>query len=196
VRNGSEDCDGGDLGGTNCVGLGYASGTLHCSSSCTYDESACVAVPNPLVVCHSPNLTIPDNDLTGAVDTITIAESGTVTDVNVYLFATHGWVGDVWAELSHDGLYRALIDQPGVPSSYTGCSGDNIDATLDDEASALVENACNTAAPAVQGSLRPNEALAGFDGQSMSGPWEMYIADLELYLGGTFVQWCIEISWQ
>ncbi|MCD6498556.1 MAG: hypothetical protein J7M25_09695, partial [Deltaproteobacteria bacterium] len=41
VKNGTEDCDGSDLGGQSCTGLGYYSGTLGCTTSCTYDETNC-----------------------------------------------------------------------------------------------------------------------------------------------------------
>ena len=37
-----EDCDGADLGGEDCLSLGYDEGTLSCAAGCTFDESACV----------------------------------------------------------------------------------------------------------------------------------------------------------
>ena len=42
-KNGSDACDGADLGGKTCKGLGYASGTLKCTSKCALDTSGCVA---------------------------------------------------------------------------------------------------------------------------------------------------------
>jgi len=36
-----EDCDGTNLGGASCTSLGFSGGTLSCSSTCTYDTSAC-----------------------------------------------------------------------------------------------------------------------------------------------------------
>jgi hypothetical protein len=42
AKNGAEDCDGTDLGGGTCETLGYSTGTLGCSSGCTYDVSQCV----------------------------------------------------------------------------------------------------------------------------------------------------------
>jgi len=36
-----EQCDGSDLSGRSCTGLGYAYGTLACSSDCRYDTSEC-----------------------------------------------------------------------------------------------------------------------------------------------------------
>jgi hypothetical protein len=37
-----EDCDGDDLAGQDCVGLGFTEGTLSCSSACFFDTSACI----------------------------------------------------------------------------------------------------------------------------------------------------------
>jgi len=39
-----EECDGTLLGGFTCVGKGYASGTLGCTTQCKHDTSKCVAV--------------------------------------------------------------------------------------------------------------------------------------------------------
>jgi len=39
--DGAEDCDGSDLGGQTCVGLGYDGGTLSCKADCTFDLSGC-----------------------------------------------------------------------------------------------------------------------------------------------------------
>jgi len=36
-----EECDGADLGGQDCAGLGYVAGTLACGVDCLFDTSAC-----------------------------------------------------------------------------------------------------------------------------------------------------------
>jgi hypothetical protein len=41
IINGSEQCDGPDLGGQTCDGLGFSGGTLGCTGSCTFDTSGC-----------------------------------------------------------------------------------------------------------------------------------------------------------
>ena len=41
VAETGEDCDGGDLAGASCSSLGFDSGILACSSSCTFDTSSC-----------------------------------------------------------------------------------------------------------------------------------------------------------
>ncbi|MCH9680172.1 MAG: proprotein convertase P-domain-containing protein [Deltaproteobacteria bacterium] len=40
--DGDEECDGRDLGGSDCEGLGFVGGELGCAKDCTLDTSACV----------------------------------------------------------------------------------------------------------------------------------------------------------
>ena len=52
-----EQCDGFSLGGASCLTLGYDSGTLSCSGSCTYDDSQCqISPPPPPVTVTTPTL--------------------------------------------------------------------------------------------------------------------------------------------
>jgi hypothetical protein len=44
VKEGGEQCDGAQLGGQTCVGLGYDQGTLLCSQSCTFDAANCMVL--------------------------------------------------------------------------------------------------------------------------------------------------------
>jgi hypothetical protein len=41
--NGTEECDGAQLGGETCVSLGYDGGALACSGACAFDTSSCTA---------------------------------------------------------------------------------------------------------------------------------------------------------
>ncbi len=41
VKNGTEACDGTDLGGATCAALGFIGGTLRCDADCNYDTSGC-----------------------------------------------------------------------------------------------------------------------------------------------------------
>lgn len=44
VKEGSEQCDGAQLGGQTCVGLGFDGGSLVCSPACTFDTGSCTAL--------------------------------------------------------------------------------------------------------------------------------------------------------
>jgi subtilisin family serine protease len=41
IRESGEACDGSQLGGQTCTGLGFGGGTLSCTASCAYNTSAC-----------------------------------------------------------------------------------------------------------------------------------------------------------
>jgi serine protease AprX len=45
VKEGSEECDGSDLGGTTCSGVGCGGGTLSCNASCQFVYTSCTSCP-------------------------------------------------------------------------------------------------------------------------------------------------------
>jgi hypothetical protein len=49
VAEGTEDCDGSDLVGQTCFGLGYTTGTLACSATCTFDTTGCTTCGNNVI---------------------------------------------------------------------------------------------------------------------------------------------------
>ena len=61
-----EDCDGGNLGGATCSSEGFFGGTLACTSSCTFDTSACTNCGNEVV---DPGETCDGSALGGATCT-------------------------------------------------------------------------------------------------------------------------------
>lgn len=48
-KNGTEACDGLDLGGAICQGLGYFAGALKCKADCSFDSSGCTDCGNGTV---------------------------------------------------------------------------------------------------------------------------------------------------
>lgn len=145
------------------------------------------------VYCLSPAVAIPDNNGSGVNSTMNIGVSGTLTDLNVYVNANHTWVGDLRFSLTHQetGTVVTFFDRPGVPASTFGCSGNDIDTTLDDEAGTPVENQCAGSSPTINGTFSPNNPLSAFDGQTLAGTWILNAADLVGSDTGTLNQWCI-----
>lgn len=100
-----------------------------------------------------------------------------ITDVDVYLNIEHNFIFHLSAFIvSPEGteieLFSALDEGKG------GCDGNNILAYLDDEASAPIFNACNSAlTPAVSGSFRPNVNLDALNGEDGDGVWTLRIRD-------------------
>jgi len=73
-----EQCDGTSLGGATCMSLGYTSGTLACTTSCTFDTSGCAVCGNGVredgEACDGADLggaTCAQNGCTGGTPTCT-----------------------------------------------------------------------------------------------------------------------------
>ncbi|MGY6630340.1 MAG: S8 family serine peptidase, partial [Wenzhouxiangella sp.] len=147
-------------------------------------------------VCRSPNLPIPDADAAGITDTLTLVGPDTIGDLQVYLQASHTWVGDlIFTLTSPSGTEVRLIDRPGVGSLGTfGCDNDDIAVTLDDGAQGSAQAACSPTPPAIGGTLRPAEPLAAFVGEPISGEWGLNVADLVSPDPGVLETWCLTVS--
>ncbi|MBK9613345.1 proprotein convertase P-domain-containing protein [Candidatus Amarobacter glycogenicus] len=151
------------------------------------------ATPVPAgFTCSTPNVAIPDNNPTGVSDTLNVGSTGTLNDVNVFVRATHTWVGDTSFTVTHNATSVTVIDRPGVPLSTFGCSGDNITATLDDEAATPVEDECAASVPTINGTFIPNNALSAFDGMDQSGAWTITAVDAAGGDTGVLVEWCVQ----
>jgi hypothetical protein len=122
-----EQCDGDDLGGVSCEGLGFAAGTVACAPGCRLDTSGCVAVRLPATgqtTCwDSAGAVVPcagtgqDGDfLRGGPLAYVDNGDGTVTDVNTRL---------VWEKLAMDGSVHDVRSAP----SWMDAIGDHV-ATL------------------------------------------------------------------
>lgn len=123
-----------------------------------------------------------------------MGSSLTIADVNVSVDMPHAWVGDLIFSVSNGTSSATIIDQPGVPASTYGCSGDDILATLDDEASLPVENQCSASTPTINGTFTPNNPLSVFDGQSSNGSWTLTVQDTYTSAdAGSLNGWSIEI---
>lgn len=129
------------------------SGTLAAQS-----VPAIPAVALPLAVPDGGTLEIP----------LVVNRDGTVADVNLYLFAEHANVGDLVLKLrSPGGRVVTLAERRGgTGSGYRG-------TTFDDEARGLISKAKSP----FPDSFRPEESLAGFDGQPARGTWTLIVSD-------------------
>jgi uncharacterized protein YvpB len=84
-----------------------------------------------------------------------------------------------------------LIHRPGRQGSGLGCGNNNIKAILDDEISSPVENKCASTPAAISGIYIPNQPNGWFDGDSVSGSWQLNVADNSATSAGTLEAWCI-----
>ncbi|AFL79585.1 regulatory P domain of subtilisin-like proprotein convertases [Aequorivita sublithincola DSM 14238] len=140
---------------------------------------------------------IPDGNSTGVTVTMNVTEDVSITDLNVNVNITHSWVGDISVSIkSPSGTTALIIDRPGRISSGFGCSGNNIVATLDDEAANPVEDECESSEPTINGSFSPNNPLSVFDGESTVGVWELKVIDNAGGDSGTLNTWGIEYGYE
>lgn len=150
------------------------------------------------IICSSPNAAIPDDDATGYADTLSLTDTTTLQDLDVQLDISHTYVGDLVVTLEHvdTGTTATLIDRPGVPDSTYGCSGNDIDATIDDYGpDGDAETMCNDN-PAISGRVRGGDPpssilLAAFNGEALSGDWKLTVSDHAGQDLGQLNQWCL-----
>jgi subtilisin-like proprotein convertase family protein len=136
---------------------------------------------------------VPDNTPAGVTDDLVVVDSGEIIDMNVSLDVTHTWVGDLAFTLEHvdTGTTVTFYDRPGVPASTFGCSGNDIAATLDDEAATPVEDECGAGTPTIAGSFMPNNPLSAFDTEDLAGTWRITASDNAGGDTGTLNEWCL-----
>ena len=154
-----------------------------------------------VVIDSNPSISIPDNDASGASDTITMEQSFNVLDLDVNLWIDHTWVGDLCVTLSKDGGDPVeLIRRPGLypddcGSGCCGCSADNYAGIiLDDEGvGGPIEDACqnNLTSPP---NYIPNNPLSFFDDMDSAGAWTLTVSDGALGDLGTLVSWSLHFK--
>jgi subtilisin-like proprotein convertase family protein len=143
-------------------------------------------------ICKTVSLAIPDNSAAGVSDTMTISDPSVLVGMKVAVKANHNYVGDVSFKLSNGATSVTMVDRPGFPAASFGCSGDNVDIVLDDAATQAVETQCNTSAPALSGSVKPNNAInTAFAGATLAGTWTLSATDGAAGDTGTLTGWCL-----
>jgi subtilisin family serine protease/subtilisin-like proprotein convertase family protein len=134
----------------------------------------------------SPNLVeplaIPDGGQ--IVSTVNIPDAREILDVNLRVDIEHPFVGDLTLTLvSPSGQSMLLVNRQGG-------SSDDIKVLFDDEASVQI-----LSAPVpFTGSLRPEQALSIFDGESAEGTWTLVVRDNRGGDVGVLVDWSLELT--
>lgn len=150
--------------------------------------SAFISAPAWAAVCSTDsNTAIADGSgsaTPGTAATITIDVPanyvGDIVDLDFQLAIDHTYVGDLIVTLtSPGGTIVTLMDRPlsPTPSGIFGCSGDDIDTIIDDEAATALESQCAGATPTISGSHSPTGLLSDFDGEAIAGTWTLTVTD-------------------
>ncbi|MFK7888305.1 MAG: proprotein convertase P-domain-containing protein [Gammaproteobacteria bacterium] len=187
---GGEGCDDGNLtDGDGCSATCDIEPGFGCDNE-PGEPSVCALIPEG---CSVNTVQIPDGDSAGASDSIVLPTGASLLDLDVSLEVSHTWVGDLIATLTHEdtGTSAIIIDRPGRITTGFGCDGNNIDATLDDEAASAVEDECANASVTIDGTFTPNNPLSVFDGEDAGGTWTLSISDEVNQDAGTLDGWCV-----
>lgn len=133
---------------------------------------------------------IPDPGST--TSTLNIADSGTITDVNVRLRINHTFDEDLIIALyGPDGTQVSLSNLRGASGDHYGTGTCSDSPTIFDDAAATWIFA-GTAPFA--GSFRPEGLLSAFNGKSPTGDWSLVVGDISLGTTGTLICWQLVID--
>lgn len=144
-------------------------------------------------ICRAPGVAIPDNNTTGVTDSQTLVTTGTLTGLRLGIQLTHTYVGDLTLTLSKGATTVALMQRPG---GNGGCSGNDMNLTVDDAATLTLETNCTSGtnpaqAYTVGGNYKPDSPLSEFAGQDLSGTWSLKAVDSANQDTGNIVRWCL-----
>ncbi|MBX7142846.1 MAG: proprotein convertase P-domain-containing protein [Oligoflexia bacterium] len=155
-------------------------------------EQACLSLPSPVA--------IPDNNPTGITRSMTIPALASIQDLNVSLNVTHTYVGDLKVTLRHveTGTVINLVNRMARPSSAIGtCFSNDLNVTLDDQGTGgPIHTTCGAATtsstPSSPPSFTPEAGLSAFNGQAITGTWEVTVSDLVIVDTGTLNSACLK----
>ena len=202
IRNGTEECDDGNaVDNDACNNLcqitdGCGDGNIDagelcddnnlaagdgCSATCTPDIT-CAAGETPVIVTRSPAAAIPDT-YAGLLDLANVTASGLVRKAIVTVDVAHANTGHVDMYLmSPFGGQRLLSDDNG---------GVNYTATQFSDAATAAITSATTGAHT--GLFRPEQTLAGFNGQAAQGTWALRVGDDTTGTTGTLNSWTVAL---
>lgn len=159
--------------------LGGDSDASNNSSTVTIENTACSTDNNDTDVTIEPDLADPP-----AESIITITNDVVISDVNVTVNIDHNWITDIDMKLvGPDGTEVILANDVG------GSADDMVNTVFDDQATDPIDDG---SAP-FTGSWQPQGSLADFNGKSSLGDWTLVVNDDEDAIGGTLLDWSIEI---
>lgn len=164
--------------------------------SCPPSSSGC----NDTIPFNGLSVVIPDGDPVGVTNSQTVTGiGGNTLGVDAQLSSVcftidHTWVGDLLVRLtSPGGTTVTLMDRPGVPTSLSGCDGDNVDVCINLGLGNELENVCGTGTPSIAGSYtaanNTNLNAINAGGGSPNGTWQLFVSDNAGFDSGNLTSW-------
>lgn len=195
-----EECDGEDLGMNSCASLGWMRGDLECAADCRLDVSRCsynhkeAKREEKCYYYENPKKGRPTIDADNSpLSTFNFGDLGVVHEVVVKLSLTHAQVGDLTAEVRHNGVQRIVMERLGIDKWAEGCPYENVLTSIYDRAKDSLDEACQNKKPAMKGFFRPKESFEVYRGHPTKGPWEVQIHDATPHKSGYVYGVCVEL---
>jgi subtilisin-like proprotein convertase family protein len=170
------------------------------------------AEADTITVASNPNLAIPDNDLNGVANTITLSTPITsISSLSVTLRIDGGFNGDFYAYLRHGASgFAVLLNRVGqTAASPFGYADSGFNVTFSDVAANgdihTYANVTDPAGGALTGLWQPDgrhdslsstrdAMLSNFNGMDPNGDWTLFVADLSSVGIGTLNNWSLNIE--
>lgn len=144
----------------------------------------------------STNVPLAIPDAGNVNSTLNFSVNGTITDANLTVDIAHTWNDDIELTLTSPSIAAQLLWRD------CGGSGDNLQATIDNDAAAL--STCPTTGP-ITGTLLPTDgtgaapvaapgSLNAFDGSTSGGVWTLNVADDSSICTGTLNSWSLTLD--
>ena len=174
--------------GTNICGEGQFSDTFRFRTGVEACTTYLNDIPVAISATGTPMIT----------SSIAVFNPAAIESMTVSTAIQHTYVSDLDVDLvSPSGDRVTLFDRPGIPATNFGCSGNNILAAFDDEATLTAEDfesTCDFGVPfAIEGTYQPIDPLATFTGDNPEGNWTLELMDNFAEDGGELIAWQIEI---
>ena len=140
-------------------------------------------------------LSIPDEGNGELITSLTLPANEPLQGMEVSVEIDHTYIGDLTIVLtSPDGISVTLVDRIGAAGGGFGCSGDDLDLVLTDQADnpyAALEATCNATGTAAAGTFQPIQPLSAFNGVAPGGEWTLTVTDNAGFDTGVLVNWAI-----
>lgn len=141
--------------------------------------------------CGTSNLNIPDHDLTGISNSITLPSISNLLDFSIEIDVSHTFIGDLVISLEHGGDTSTLIYRPNEP--VTHCMEDNINAQFNDASLQAAQSMCQSSGSgAITGVVRPQVPISPLYTTDPGGVWTIHIRDEAPEDTGVLNSWCIK----
>jgi subtilisin-like proprotein convertase family protein len=159
-----------------------------CVSLLALAVPAAAAVSAQITYITNPEVPVPD--LTTSCSAMVVPDSIVISDLNVLLRASHTFVSDVAISIkSPAGTSVTLFNHnDGSGDNFGGGVGSY--TVFDDQA----VTAISAGAPPYIGSFKPASLLSAFNGQNVSGRWELTWDDTVGGDSGTLHTWGLQVN--